>query len=75
MTHQQKFIPGEETEQTTIDGRKIKNTFTIEGNKITERQIEPKRQVTIIREFYDSEMIGTSIVGNVINKNWSTAIE
>lgn len=75
MTHQQKFVPGKEIEQTTIDGRKIKNLFTIEGNKLTERQTEPQREVIIIREFYDSEMVGTSIVGDVINKNWSTATD
>lgn len=74
-THQQKFVPGEETEHTTVDGRRVRNIFIIEGNKITERQIEPTREVTIIREFSEKEMIGRSIVGNVVNQNWSYLVE
>lgn len=75
-THQQKFTLGEEIEQTTVDGRKVTNIFTLEGNKLTERQIEPKREVLIIREFVGSEMLGTSTVdGKIINKHWSSLIE
>lgn len=74
-THQQKFVPGQETENTTIDGRKVKNMFTIDGNKLTEKQVEPNREVTIIREFYEKEMLGKSIVGSVTNVCVSTAIE
>jgi hypothetical protein len=74
-THQQKFVPGEESEQTTVDGRKVRNIFTIEGNKITERQIEPNREVTIVREFFEKEMLGRSIVGKVINNNVSYLVE
>lgn len=75
ISHQQTFIPGVEIEQTTIDGRKVKNIFTIEGNKLIEKQIEPNREVTIIREFFDNEMLGESIVGNVKNKHWSKAVD
>lgn len=75
-THQQKFTLGEETELTTVDGRKVKNIFTIDGNKLTERQTEENREVVIVREFNESEMIGTSIIdGKLVNKNWSTLIE
>jgi hypothetical protein len=74
-THQQKFVPGEEIEQTTIDGRRVKNIFTIEGNKITERQIEPTREVIIIREFAEKEMSGQSIVGKAISNNVSYLVE
>lgn len=34
----QKFTLGEENEITTADGRKVKNTFTIEDNKLIEVQ-------------------------------------
>lgn len=71
-THQQKFIPGKEIEQKTIDGRSVKNIFTIEGNKLIERQIEPNREVIITREFSDTQMIGVSTVGDVVNKSWSS---
>lgn len=74
-THQQKFVPGIESETTTIDGRKIQNVFTIEGNKLTERQIEPNREVIIIREFFDEKLIGQSIVGDVKNNHWSKLVE
>ncbi|CRL02382.1 CLUMA_CG015416, isoform A [Clunio marinus] len=78
-THQQRFVPGEEIEQTTVDGRKVKNIFTIEGNKLIEHQFEPNRQVSIIREFTDKEMAGKTTVGNsfgeVTNKHWSKAQE
>lgn len=68
-------MTGQEIEQTTIDGRKIKNIFTIEGNKLIELQIEPKREVTLIREFFDKEMLGQSIVGNFTSRHWSIAVE
>lgn len=75
LTHQQKFTPNIESDQTTVDGRKIKNIFVIEGNVLTERQIEPTREVTIIRKFYATEMLGTSIVGKITNKHWSVFLE
>lgn len=77
MTHQQKFIPDEEIEQKTVDGRKVKNIFTIQGNKLIEKQIEPNREVVIVREFWKHEMIGKNVVdgGKVINTNKSTFVE
>jgi hypothetical protein len=74
-THQQKFVPDQETENSTIDGRKIKNFFTVEGNKLIEKQIEPNREVIIIREYYEKEMLGQSIVGKVISNSVSIFIE
>lgn len=65
LTHQQKFIPGQEIKTRTIDGRKVTNVFTIDGNKLIERQIEPNREVIIIREFYANEMKGILKVGEV----------
>lgn len=63
-----KFVPGQETERTTMDGRKVKNTFTIEGNKLIERQVEPNRVVTSIKEFSDNELVIENIVGDVKSK-------
>lgn len=69
--HQQKFVPGQEITQTTIDGRKIKNIFTIEGNTLIERQIEPNRETIIIRKFFETEMLAKFIVGDVTNRHWN----
>lgn len=74
-THQQRFVPGQEIEQETIDGRKVKNIFTIEGNTLTERQIEPNREVIITREFSANEMKGTSQVGKVISFTSNDLVE
>lgn len=74
-THQQKFVPGRESNVFTIDGRKIKNIFIIEGNKLTERQIEPDREVTVVREFVDKEIIGQIMVGDVICNYWCEDVE
>ena len=75
VRHEQKFSPGQELDNTTIDGRKIKNIFTMDGNKLVEKQIEPNREVTIIREYFDKEMSGTKIIGKLVTKNWNTFVE
>lgn len=63
------FRLGEEKDITTQDGRKVKNTFTIEGNVLTEHQLGVKNFV-IVREFSDDEMIMTSTAGSVTSKTW-----
>lgn len=62
-------MTGQEQVLTTIEGRKVKSIFRIEGHILIENQIEPNREVTIIREFYEKEFLGSSIVGNVTCKN------
>lgn len=74
LTTSQKFKLGEEKDVTTTDGRKVKNVFTIEGNTLTEKQIGQKT-FTIIREFFDDEMIATSIYGNVVCKGWCKVVK
>ncbi|XP_037034986.1 fatty acid-binding protein, liver-like [Bradysia coprophila] len=74
-THQQKFVLGQENDAFTIDGRKIKNLFVIDGNKLIEQQIEPVRKVTITREFTDDEILGEIVVGDVICKYWCSAVQ
>lgn len=73
--HQQIFVPGQESDAFTIDGRKIKNIFSIEGTKLIEQQIEPKRKVTVVREFTEEELIGEVVVGDIICKYWCEAVE
>lgn len=74
-TQQQKFVPGQECDACTIDGRKIKNLFSIDGMIIIEQQIEPGRMVTITREFSEEEIVGEIVVGKVMCKFWCEAIE
>lgn len=68
----QRFVPGVESIQETIDGRKIKNTFEIEDNKLIEHQVEENRKITITREFFEDKMLGEAIFKeNLKNKTWS----
>lgn len=71
----QRFIPGVEIIQDTIDGRKIKNTFKIEDNKLIEYQVEENRQIIIIREYFDDQMLGEAIFRDKKNKTWSVRVD
>jgi hypothetical protein len=64
----QKFQPGVEVQQKTVDGRRVINIFTVEGDKLVERQIGDDKNsvVTIIREFRGNELISTTYCGNVV---------
>lgn len=74
LTTSQKFKLGEEKEVTTTDGRKVKNIFTIDGNTLTEKQIGDKT-FTIVREFFDDELIATSTCGDVVCKGWCKVVK
>lgn len=68
IKHSQVFTPGEEVlVEKTLDGRKIINIFTIEENRLIEKQIELEkaRTLTITREFHDEEMIVSTTFGGV----------
>ncbi|KAJ8954214.1 hypothetical protein NQ318_005809 [Aromia moschata] len=52
-----KFKPGVEFEQETPDGRKVKSTFTIEGNKLHEVQKNPDGKDTIIDRTFTNDEI------------------
>lgn len=73
VTTPQKFTLGEEKELTTSDGRKIKNVFTMDGNKLTEKQIGEKTMI-VEREFFDDVMIAKASIGDVVCTSWSKAI-
>lgn len=52
-----KFKSGEEFDQETPDGRKVKSTITVNGNVLTELQKDPSgKDTTIIREFTDDQV-------------------
>lgn len=65
----QLFKLDEEKEVTTADGRKVMNSFSIEGNKLIEKQIGEKSMV-IEREFFDDQLIVVSKIGDVTCTSW-----
>lgn len=59
-----KFKLGEEFEEETVDGRKVKSVCTLEGdNKLIHEQ-KGEKPTTIIREFTDTDLIATMTAGN-----------
>ncbi|XP_061399577.1 probable fatty acid-binding protein [Musca vetustissima] len=58
------FKLGEEFDEETLDGRKVKSVCTMEGNTLTQEQKGDKPS-TIVREFSDSELITTLTIGDV----------
>lgn len=58
------FQLGKEFEEETLDGRNVKSTITLEGNKLIHKQ-GGNPSSTIIREFKENEMIATMTVKDV----------
>lgn len=58
------FKLGEEFDEETLDGRKVKSTVTLDGNKFIHKQ-DGTPPSTIIREFTDKELVATMTVGDV----------
>ncbi|XP_064087830.1 sodium/calcium exchanger regulatory protein 1-like [Macrobrachium nipponense] len=67
-----KFKLGEEFEETTADGRVVKSTITLDGNKMTHNQVGDKekkeKDSLLTREFTDTEMIMECKVDDVVSK-------
>lgn len=59
------FELGQEFDEETLDGRKVKSVCTLEGNKLTQKQ-GGQPDSTIVREFGESEMVATMTVGDVV---------
>ena len=55
------FKLGEEFDEETLDGRKVKSVCTMDGNKLVQEQKGDKPS-TIVREFTDSELITVSLL-------------
>ncbi|XP_017771642.1 PREDICTED: fatty acid-binding protein, muscle-like isoform X2 [Nicrophorus vespilloides] len=52
-----KFKPGVEIDDETPDGRKVKSTYNVNGNVITEKQIDSAGKVTIIDRTWSNDEI------------------
>lgn len=59
-----KFKLGEEFDEETLDGRKIKSIITLDGNKMVHDQKGDKPH-QIIREFGDDELTATMTLNGV----------
>ncbi|XP_033214744.1 sodium/calcium exchanger regulatory protein 1 isoform X1 [Belonocnema kinseyi] len=60
-----KFKPGVEFDEETPDGRKVKTTITVDGDKMSQIQKGDKDTV-IEREFTDSEMKAIMKVDDIV---------
>ncbi|XP_076760711.1 fatty acid binding protein isoform X1 [Xylocopa sonorina] len=60
-----KFKLGEEFEEETPDGRKVKTVCTLEGNKLMQIQ-KGEKQTTIEREFTPTEMKAIMKVDDIV---------
>jgi len=69
-----KFVPGVETERTTLDGRKVKTTFTIEGNKLIDRQVG-SIDVSTVRIFSDNELVVELNAGGITTKAYFKLVQ
>ncbi|XP_017491467.1 PREDICTED: fatty acid-binding protein, muscle [Rhagoletis zephyria] len=58
------FKLGEEFDEETLDGRKVKSVITLDGNKLLQEQKGDKPS-TIIREFTDSELVTTLTINDI----------
>lgn len=54
-----KFKLGEEFDEETLDGRKVKSIITLDGDKLVQEQKGDKPH-TIVREFTDSTLVAVS---------------
>lgn len=55
-----KFKLGEEFDEETLDGRKVKSIFTLDGNKLVQEQKGDKPH-TIVREFTADALVAVRI--------------
>ncbi|XP_054746566.1 probable fatty acid-binding protein [Anastrepha obliqua] len=58
------FKLGEEFDEETLDGHKVKSVFTLDGTKLVQEQKGDKPS-TIIREFTNSELVTTLTLNDV----------
>lgn len=63
--HDLRFVPFQET----LDGRKVKSVFTLNGNVLTQVQKTEKKS-ELIRTFSETEMIAECVYGDVTCKRW-----
>ena len=58
------FKLGEEFDEETLDGRKVKSVCTMEGDKLIQEQ-KGEKPTTIVREFTPTELTTTLTIGDI----------
>lgn len=64
-----KFKLGEEFDEETLDGRKVKSVCTLNGNTLSQVQKTDKTS-TIERVFSETEVVVTCVYGDISCKRW-----
>ncbi|XP_059478790.1 fatty acid-binding protein [Neocloeon triangulifer] len=59
------FANGEEIDEETADGRKVKSLLTLDGNKLTQVQ-KGDKETTIIREWSEDALKTTLTVDDIV---------
>ncbi|XP_037777785.1 sodium/calcium exchanger regulatory protein 1-like [Penaeus monodon] len=74
-----KFKLGEEFEETTADGRVVKSTITLDGNKLVHKQVGDKekkeKDSELLREFTDDKMLMECKVDDIVCKRVYSRLE
>ncbi|XP_061418367.1 fatty acid-binding protein, liver [Lethenteron reissneri] len=60
------FTLGEEFDETTADERKVKSTFTVDGDKLVQVQRWEGKETTISRAVSGDSMVATCSIGDVV---------
>lgn len=60
------FELGKEFDEETADGRKVKSTITLDGNKLTQVQKGTDRTTTIVRDFTADELKAVMPVDDIV---------
>uniref|UniRef100_A0A3P9IG40 Cellular retinoic acid-binding protein 1 n=1 Tax=Oryzias latipes TaxID=8090 RepID=A0A3P9IG40_ORYLA len=61
-----KFRLGEEFDETTVDGRNVKSTFTLDNGKLVQKQNWDGKTSTLEREIQDGKLIAKCIMDDVV---------
>ena len=67
------FKLGVESEQETLDGRKVGTIFTLDGNVLTQVEKGDKKSI-VIRTFSDTEVYCDCTYGDVTCKRWYNVV-
>lgn len=63
-----KFKPGEEFDEETVDGRKVKSVCTFEGEDKLIHEQKGEKPTTIVREFTADKLNAVMTIGDIICK-------
>lgn len=70
------FKLGEEFDEEAADGRHVKSTITIDGNKMTHfsKGLNGQKNFKIVREYFPTEMIAVGFFFTILNCNFMVCL-